>query len=118
MVTRGFLQAFDIDYQKIFSPLPKSTTIRVVLTLEVSKGRTLRQMDINNSFLQGDLMKNVFMFHPSGFESNNVSLVIKLNKAFYGSNKPLRLGTRSYAPICLVWVFKALKLIVYFPKSI
>lgn len=44
----------------------KPTTIRLVLNLTVSRGWTIRQLDINNAFLQGHISKTVYMAQPQG----------------------------------------------------
>ena len=62
----------------------KPTTIRVVLSHAVSSQWQIRQIDVNNAFLNGDLEENVYMQQPPGFETNNPHLVCKLNKAIYG----------------------------------
>jgi hypothetical protein len=42
LVAKGFKQQYDIDYEETFSPVVKSATIRVVLSLAVSRGWNLR----------------------------------------------------------------------------
>lgn len=42
----------------------KPCTIQVVLTLDFSKGWILRQIDVNNAFLNVDLTEDVFMTQP------------------------------------------------------
>lgn len=62
----------------------KPSTIKIVLTLALSKGWILHQIDINNAFLNGDLEEEVFMTQPPGFVHGDGSLVCRLNKALYG----------------------------------
>lgn len=50
LVARGFSQIKGIDVQETFSPIIKFTTICVVLSIVVSNGRHLRQIDINSAF--------------------------------------------------------------------
>ena len=59
LVVKGFHQRFGIYYIDTFNPVVKPTTICVVLSLVVSRSWSLRQLDVNNVFLQGNLSENV-----------------------------------------------------------
>lgn len=50
-VARGFTQQERIDYFETFSPIIKPTTIRLVLTIAVSNGWPIHQLDVHNTFL-------------------------------------------------------------------
>lgn len=67
-MAKGFLQTERIYYNETISPIVKPTTIRVVPTLAISKGWKVRQLDVNNAFLNGDFEDNVYMYlckdHP------------------------------------------------------
>ena len=59
--------------------------IRLVLAISISKGWSLRQLDVKNAFLHGVLEEEVYMKQPPGLEIPNTSnLVYKLDKALYG----------------------------------
>lgn len=65
----------------------------MVLSLDLSHKWNLRQIDINNAFLHGDLTKEVYLVQPPGFEeisTSDKSLVCKLTKAIYGLNQAPR----------------------------
>jgi len=62
----------------------KPVTIQIILTLALSYGWKLFQLDVNNAFLNGTLEETVFMIQPPGFEVAYKSLVCRLNKAIYG----------------------------------
>ncbi|KAG8491907.1 hypothetical protein CXB51_015260 [Gossypium anomalum] len=87
LVVKGYLQEAGVNFQETFSPVVKPTTIRVVLALTVSMDWPLRQVDINNAFLNGDLQEEIYMVQPPGFEQlgdGGRPLVCKLRKALYG----------------------------------
>lgn len=86
LVAKGFHQTADIDYTETFSPVVKPITIRVLLTLALYHGWTIRQVDINNAFLHGVLTESVFMEQPDGFQVPSASpgLACHLKKAIYG----------------------------------
>ncbi|KAG8480454.1 hypothetical protein CXB51_024676 [Gossypium anomalum] len=87
LVVKGYLQEAGVDFYETFSPVVKPTTVRVMLALAVSRGWSLRQVDVNNAFLNGDLHEEIYMTQPPGFEQHNGGgepLVCRLRKALYG----------------------------------
>lgn len=64
LVAKGFLQTPGVDFKENFSPIVKAAAIRIILTLAVNNNWMLRQVDINNVFLNGDLTEEVYMPQP------------------------------------------------------
>ncbi|CAN1781952.1 Retrovirus-related Pol polyprotein from transposon RE1, partial [Linum perenne] len=85
LVAQGFSQEAGVDFFDTFSPVIKPTTIRLVLSLALSQRWSIRQLDINNAFLNGELTETVYMKQPRGFEDpSKPNHVCKLQKAIYG----------------------------------
>uniref|UniRef100_A0A2N9IMK5 Reverse transcriptase Ty1/copia-type domain-containing protein n=1 Tax=Fagus sylvatica TaxID=28930 RepID=A0A2N9IMK5_FAGSY len=85
LVAKGFHQQAGIDYGETYSPVIKPTTVRAILSIAISAGWSIRQIDIQNAFLHGQLSEDVFMTQPPGYQHPSYPHhVCKLNKAIYG----------------------------------
>lgn len=85
LVAKGFKQCYAIDYEGTFSPVVKPATIQLILSLAISKGWSLKQVDVQNAFLHGVLEEDVFTKQPLGYEDKRYpQYVCKLDKALYG----------------------------------
>ncbi|KAK0588502.1 hypothetical protein LWI29_001710 [Acer saccharum] len=85
LVAKGFHQCPSVDFNETFSPVVKPVTILLILTIAITNGWPLRQLDVNNAFLQGTLTDDVFMVQSLDFtHSTKPHHVCKLRKAIYG----------------------------------
>lgn len=85
LVAKGFHQQEALDYTETFIPVSKPTTIRLVLSLVVHNDWEVKQLDISNAFLHGDLQEYVYMTQPLGFEDKDKPhFVCQLHKSIYG----------------------------------
>ncbi|GJX39888.1 ribonuclease H-like domain-containing protein [Tanacetum coccineum] len=83
LVAQEFGKKEGIDYEQIFSHVVKMVTIRCLLNVVVSNSWHVYQLDVNNAFLYGDLIKTVYMKPPEGYFSSK-DKVCKLKKYLYG----------------------------------
>nr|GEV24008.1 hypothetical protein [Tanacetum cinerariifolium] len=67
LVANGCNQQYGVDCSDTFSPVVKSATIRTVLSLELAQNWHVHQLDVKNTFLNGNLTETVYMYQPPGF---------------------------------------------------
>lgn len=85
LVAKGFHQTPGFDFDETFSPVVKQATIWVVLTIALANRWPLRQLDVDNAFLHGILVAEVYLQQPPGFSTiHQPPLVCHLHKALYG----------------------------------
>nr|GEZ23153.1 zinc finger, CCHC-type [Tanacetum cinerariifolium] len=67
LVIKGFRQKEGIDYFDTYAPVVRITTIRLLLALAAIHNLAIHQMDVETTFLNGDLDEEVYMKQPEGF---------------------------------------------------
>ncbi|WVZ89460.1 hypothetical protein U9M48_035863 [Paspalum notatum var. saurae] len=78
-VLRSFTQCPGIDYDETFNLVVKLTAVQTILSLALSCGLPIHQLDIKNAFLH-----DTFSEQPSCFEdTSHPKLVCCLNKSLY-----------------------------------
>ena len=65
LVTKGFHQTYCIDsfetFSPIVSPIVNPCIVRIILSLVVTHHLLVRQLDVNNAFLNEELTEDVYM---------------------------------------------------------
>ncbi|KAK1417226.1 hypothetical protein QVD17_26351 [Tagetes erecta] len=107
LVAQGFTQIPGLDFNHTFSPVVKASTIRIVLSLAVINGWSLKQLDVDNAFLNGHISETIYMEQPPGFVDPKLpNHVCKLNKALYGLKQAPRAWFHRLSTFLLSYGFK------------
>ena len=85
LVAKGYAQKEGIEYNKVFSPIVKHSSIHILLALVAQFDLELAQLDVKTAFLHGNLEEKIYMSQPHGFEvASKENWVCKLKKSLYG----------------------------------
>ena len=84
LVARGFMQREGIDFNEVYAPVSKYTTVRALLSMAAAEDLELHQLDIKTAFLNGELEETIYMKQPEGYEEGGPSMVCHLHKSLYG----------------------------------
>jgi hypothetical protein len=67
LVANGFSQIPGIDYNDVFSPIVKYSSIRAFFGIVAMRDLELEQLDVKTTFLHGELEEEIYMDQPEGF---------------------------------------------------
>jgi hypothetical protein len=85
LVAKGFSQILGIDYNDVFSPVVKHSSIHALLGIVAMHDLELEQLDVKIVFLHSDLEEEIYMDQPEGFiVPGKENFVCKLKKSLYG----------------------------------
>jgi len=85
LVAKGFNQREGIDFNKVFSPVVKHSSIRVLLAIVATFDLELEQLDVKTTFLHSDLEERIYMKQPEGFVvEGKEDHACLLKKSLYG----------------------------------
>ena len=93
LVAKGFKQEHRVDYNEIFSPIVKMTTLRLLLGVVATEDLMLEQLDVKTTFLHGDLEENIYMSQLEGLKTTGEEFhhVCRLKKSLYGLKQAPRM---------------------------
>ncbi|CAI7900287.1 unnamed protein product [Closterium sp. NIES-53] len=69
LVAKGFQQTKGKDFNELYAPVGKGTTLRVSLAMAANRGWRVKQMDITTAFLNGIILEELYMLLVHGTTS-------------------------------------------------
>lgn len=113
LVAKGCSQNPGVDFTETYSPVVKTTSIRLLAALAAEKGLVIHQMDVVTAYLNGFLEKKVYMETPAqlkevlgkivtGKRVGLQSRIIKDQKIIYTARKWLKDLEEQENPVCLL----------------
>ena len=82
-MAKGYSQREGIDFKETFSPMSTKDSLRIIMAIVVHFDLGLHQMDVRTTFLNEDLVEDVYMSQPIGFEEvGKENMVCKLQNLF------------------------------------
>ena len=92
LVDRGFTQVPGLDFTNTFAPTLKSTPLRLVFALTTGLNLEMHHLDIETTFLHGDLDEDIYMEQPPYFvDPQFPKYVCKLKKSLYNLKQSPRM---------------------------
>jgi ATP-binding cassette subfamily B (MDR/TAP) protein 1 len=97
VVAKGFRQEHGVDFDEIFSPVVKLSTLRFLLVVVAHEDMELLQLDVKTALLHSDLEEEIDMEQLQGFASiGREHLVCRLRKSLYGLKQAPRQWYRTF----------------------
>ena len=84
LVAKGFRQKEGVDFNEVFAPVSKHSTLRALLAVAAVEDLELHQLDIKTAFLNGVLEEEVYIEQPAGHEEGGRNIGCLLHRALYG----------------------------------
>ncbi|XP_058751628.1 uncharacterized protein LOC131624886 [Vicia villosa] len=80
----GFLHKYGLDYFKVFAPVARHETIRLVIAIAANRNGPLMHLDVKYVFLNGPLQEDVYVSQPPRFVKRNQEGMVLEGHAFSG----------------------------------
>ena len=102
LIVKGFDQKKGVEFNEIFSPVVKMSSIQIVLGMAASidlevEQLDVEQLDVKTKFFHGDLEEEIYMRQPEDFEvKDKEDFLCKLRKSLYCLKQAPRLWYKTF----------------------
>ena len=83
-VALGCRQREGRDYNEVYAPVGKHSTLRALLAVVAGRDLELHQVDVANAFLHADIEEEVWVQQPPEYEQKSQQYACRLRKTLYG----------------------------------
>ena len=84
LVAKGFRQKEGVDFDEVFAPVSKYSTLRALMAVAAVEDLEVHQLDIKTAFLNGVLQEEVYIEQPIGYHEGGPDIGCHLHRALYG----------------------------------
>lgn len=107
LVAQGYCQKYGEDYDEVFAPVTKQTTLRALLAVASKRNLVLKHFDVKTAYLYGKLEEELYMKQPAGFEKTGAEkLVCRLRRSIYGLKQSARCWNHRLHAVLIGMEFK------------
>nr|GEX56205.1 zinc finger, CCHC-type [Tanacetum cinerariifolium] len=101
LMAKGYKQKHGIDYEKVFAPVARLETIRMIIAISAQHKWKIYRMDVKSAFLNGLIEEEVYVEQPEGYvakgqEGNSESMIDELKKSMMREFEMTNIGLMSY----------------------
>ena len=61
IIAKGYIQQSEIDYDKVFAPVARMESVRMLLAVAAQRRWLVHHMDVKSAFLNGELKEEVYV---------------------------------------------------------
>ena len=80
LVAKGFRQKEGVDFDEVFAPVSKYSTLRALMAVTAVEDLEVHQLDIKTAFLNGVLQEEVYIEQPTGYHGGGPDIGCHLHR--------------------------------------
>lgn len=89
-VVRGFTQKEGVDFNEMFSPTAKFTSLMIIVSLAVKNEWNIQGFDVVSAYPHSPIDETIYVRPPEGYKTRIPGAVLLLKRALYGTKQAAR----------------------------